>query len=70
LQSQPKRKIVFKKFPSLQKKIKHPTHKPVKKATRQLTQTDDIKMVVIHDRQQRQPITAVTVAQPFQNLQI
>ena len=24
-----------------------------------MTQTDDIKMVVIHDRQERQPITAV-----------
>ena len=28
-----------------------------------MTQTDDIKMVVTHDRQERQPITAVTVAQ-------
>jgi hypothetical protein len=27
-----KRKIVFKKFPTLQKKIKHPTLKPDKKA--------------------------------------
>jgi hypothetical protein len=26
------KKIVFKKFPTLQKKIKHPTHKPDKKA--------------------------------------
>lgn len=26
------RKIIFKKFPTLQKKIKHPTQKPAKKA--------------------------------------
>jgi hypothetical protein len=30
------------------------------KSTRQMTQTDDIKMVVTHDRQERQPITAPT----------
>ena len=59
LQSRPKRKIVFKKFPTLQKKIKHPTHKPDKKSTRKMTETDDIKMVVTHDRQERQPITRV-----------
>jgi hypothetical protein len=36
------------------------------KSTRQMTQKDDIKMVVTHDRQERQPITAVAVAQlPF-----
>jgi hypothetical protein len=46
-------------FPTLQKKIKHPTHKP-KKSTRQMTATDDIKKVVTHDRQERQPITAPT----------
>jgi len=28
-----------------------------------MTITDDIKMVVTHDRQERQPITAVPVAQ-------
>jgi len=48
-------KYFFQRF----KKIKHPTHKPDKKSTRQMTQTNDIKMVVTHDRQERQPITAV-----------
>jgi len=31
-----------------------------------MTQTENIKMVVTHDRQKRQPITAVPVAQPSQ----
>jgi hypothetical protein len=59
LQSRPKRKIVFKKFPTLQKKNKTPTTQARQKSTQQMTQTDDIKMVVTHDRQERQPITAV-----------
>jgi hypothetical protein len=57
LQSQPKRKIVFKKFPTLQKKT--PETQARQKSTRKLTLKDDIKMVVTHDRQERQPITAV-----------
>jgi hypothetical protein len=60
LQSRPKRKIVFKKFPTLQKKNKTPDTQAKQKSTRQMTQTDDIKMVVTHDRQERQPITAPT----------
>ncbi len=40
------------------KKNKTPDTKARKKSTRQMTQTDDIKMVVTHDRQERQPITA------------
>jgi hypothetical protein len=59
LQSQPKRKIVFKKFPTLQKN-KTPNTQARQKSTRQMTETDDIKMVVTHDRQERQPITAPT----------
>jgi len=31
-----------------------------------MTQTENIKMVVTHDRQKRQPITAVPVAKPLQ----
>jgi hypothetical protein len=60
LQSRPKRKIVFKKFPTLQKKNKTPDTHASKKSTRQMTKTDDTKMVVTHDRQERQPITAPT----------
>ena len=59
MQSQPIRKIVFKKFPTLQKN-KTPATQATQKSTRQMTQTDDIKMVVTHDRQERQPITAPT----------
>jgi hypothetical protein len=51
--------LFLKNCQRFKKKIKHPTHKPDKKSTRQMTQTDDIKMVVTHDRQERQPITAV-----------
>ncbi len=58
MQSRPKRKIVFKKFPTLQKN-KTPDTQARQKSTRQMTQTEDIKMVAIHDRQERQPITAV-----------
>jgi hypothetical protein len=46
-------------FPTLQKKNKTPDTQARQKSTRQMTQTDDIKMVVTHDRQERQPITAV-----------
>ena len=41
------------------KKNKTPDTQARQKSTRQMTQTDDIKMVVTHDRQERQPITAV-----------
>ena len=46
-------------FSSPSKKIKTPDTQARQKSTRQMTQTDDIKMVVTHDRQERQPITAV-----------
>jgi hypothetical protein len=42
------------------KKNKTPETKARQKSTRQMKQTDDIKMVVTHDRQERQPITAPT----------
>jgi hypothetical protein len=42
------------------KKNKTPDTQARQKSTRQMTQTDDIKMVVTHDRQERQPITAPT----------
>jgi len=45
-------------FPTL-KKNKTPDTQARQKNTRQMTQTDNIKMVVTHDRQERQPITAV-----------
>ena len=51
MQSRPERKIVFKKFPTLQKKNKTPDTQARQKSTRQMTQTDDIKMVVTHVRQ-------------------
>ncbi|MBK9480872.1 MAG: hypothetical protein IPO02_02565 [Bacteroidetes bacterium] len=47
-------------FSSPSKKIKTPDTQARQKSTRQMTQTDDIKMVVTHDRQERQPITAPT----------
>jgi hypothetical protein len=59
LQSRPKRKIVLKNFQRF-KKNKTPDTQARQKSTRQMTQTDDIKMVVTHDRQERQPITAPT----------
>ncbi len=46
-------------FSSPSKKIKTPDTQARQKSTRQMTQTDDIKMVVTHDRQERQPITRV-----------
>jgi hypothetical protein len=59
LQSQRKRKIVLKNLPTLQKN-KTPDTQARQKSTRQMTVTVDIKMVVTHDRQERQPITAPT----------
>ena len=49
----------FKIFFQRLKKNKTPDTKVRQKSTLQMIQTDDIKMVVIHDRQERQPITAV-----------
>ncbi len=46
-------KYFFQRF----KKNKTPDTQARQKSTRQMTQTDDIKMVVTHDRQERQPIT-------------
>ena len=45
-------------FPTLQKN-KTPDTQARQKSTRLMTQTDDIKMVVTHARQERQPITRV-----------
>jgi hypothetical protein len=59
LQSQRKRKIELKNFQRF-KKNKTPDTQARQKSNRQMTQTDDIKMVVTHDRQERQPITAPT----------
>ena len=53
------KKNCFKKNPSLQKNKKH-KRTTDRKSTRQITQTDDIKMVVTHDRQERQRTTAPT----------
>jgi len=55
----PKEKLFLKNFQRL-KKNKTPDTQARQKSTRQMTQTDDIKMVVTHDRQERQPITAPT----------
>jgi hypothetical protein len=55
----PTQKRILKYFFQRLKKIKHPITQARQKNTRQMTQTDDIKMVVTHDRQERQPITAV-----------
>jgi hypothetical protein len=54
----PKEKLFLKNFQRF-KKNKTPDTQARQKSTRQMTQTDDIKMVVTHDRQERQPITAV-----------
>jgi hypothetical protein len=42
------------------KKNKKPDTQARQKSTRQMTQMDEIIMVVTHDRQERQPITAPT----------
>ena len=55
----PKEKLFLKNFQRF-KKNKTPDTQARQKSTRQITQTDDIKMVVTHDRQERQPITAPT----------
>jgi len=47
-------------FSNASKKNKTPDTQARQKSTRQMTQMDDIKMVVTHDRQERQPITAPT----------
>jgi len=47
-------------FSNASKKNKIPDTQARLKSTRQMTQTDDIKMVVTPDRQERQPITAPT----------
>jgi len=51
-------KNCFKKISNASKKNKTPDTQARLKSTRQLTQTDDIKMVVTHDRQERQHLTA------------
>jgi hypothetical protein len=48
------------KISNLSKKNKTPDTPARQKSTRQMTVTDDMKMVVAHDRQVRQPITAPT----------
>jgi len=53
-------KIISKYFFQRFKKNKTPDTQARQKSTRQMTETNDIKMVVTHDRQERQPITAPT----------
>ena len=59
MQSRPKKKLFLKNFQRF-KNNKTPDTQARQKSTRQMKQTDDIKMVVTHDRQERQPITAPT----------
>jgi hypothetical protein len=47
-------------FSNASKKNKTPDTQARQKSTRQMTVTDNIKMVVTHDRQERQPIIAPT----------
>jgi hypothetical protein len=54
-----KEKLFLKNFQRFKKNIT-PDTQARQKSTLQMTQTDDIKMVVTHDRQERQPITAPT----------
>ena len=54
----PKQKLFLKNFQRFIKN-KTPDTQARQKSTRQMTVTDDIKMVATHDRQERQPITAV-----------
>jgi hypothetical protein len=56
----PTLKRISKYFSNASKKNKIPDTQARLKSTRQMTQTDDIKMVVTPDRQERQPITAPT----------
>jgi hypothetical protein len=51
----------FKIFFTTLQKNKTPGAQARQKSTRQMTATDDIKMVVTHYRQKRQPITAPTI---------
>ncbi len=64
----PTQKRISKYFFQRFKKNKTPATQARQKSIRQMTQTDDIKMVVTHDRQERQPITGVTVAQLLHKL--
>ncbi len=54
----PNPRKISKYFFSPSKKIKTPDTQASQKSTREMTETDDMKMVVTHDRQERQPITA------------
>jgi len=47
-------------FSNASKKNKTPNTQARQKSTQQMTETDDIKMIVTLDRQERQPITAPT----------
>ena len=53
-------KRISKYFFNASKKDKTPDTQASQKSTRQMTATDDIKMVVTHDKRERQPITAPT----------
>ena len=55
----PKQKLFLKNFQRFIKN-KTPDTQARQKSTQLMTITDDIKMVVTHDRQERQPITAPT----------
>jgi hypothetical protein len=55
----PKEKLFLKNFQRF-KNNKIPDTQARQKSNRQMTVTDDIKMVVTHDRQERQPIIAPT----------
>jgi len=56
----PQQKKLFSKNFQRFKKNKTPDTQARQKSTRQMTVTNHIKMVVTHDRQERQPITAPT----------
>ena len=60
MQSRPERKIVLRKFQRF-KKNKTPDTQARQKSTQQMTQTNNIKMVVTHHRKERQPITVPTI---------
>ena len=54
------KKNCFYKITNASKKNKTPDTQARQKNTRQMTETDNIKMVVTHNRQERQPIAAPT----------
>jgi len=54
------KKNCFKKISKASKKNKTPDTQARQKSTRQMKDKNDIKMVVTHDRQERQPITTPT----------